>query len=221
MPIHAVIFDFDGTLINSEPAHEAATHEFNHVLGIPTPQISFVGQGLMTYVNHIKATHLHISASAEELADLYDALLLKMLESSAASAFPNMVQLALTLQQAGYKLAIASGTRLKVLKQLATHHQLLPIFGEHIYSSEQEKAGKPAPDVFLTAAQKLGVLPQHTLVLEDSIPGLLAANAANMRVIMVPDSTLTDMAKITTADLIFDGPAALNEKEVLAYLKKW
>ncbi len=221
MPIHAVIFDFDGTLINSEPAHEAATHLFNHALGIPTPQISFVGQGLMAYVHHIKDTHPQITTSVAELADLYDTLLLKSLDDSSAHAFPNMVQLACTLKQSGYQLAIASGTRLTLLKELVQHHDLLSIFGDHIYSSEQEKAGKPAPDVFLSTAAKLGVSPAHTLVLEDSIPGLKAANAAGMRVIMVPDSTLTDVTLITTADLVYDGPVALNADEVLAKMKTW
>jgi HAD superfamily hydrolase (TIGR01509 family) len=221
MPIHAIIFDFDGTLINSEPAHQVATHLFNQELGIPTPKESFVGKSLMTYVSYIKTTYPQVTASHEEIADLYDALLLKTLDNTSDLAFVPVVNLAKTLQQSGYKLAIASGTRLNLLQKLAKHYNLLPIFGDHIYSSEQVKAGKPAPDVFLATAQKLGVLPEHTLVIEDSMPGLIAANRANMRVIMVPDHTLTDISTITTADLVYDGPMALNQEEVLAQLKTW
>ena len=68
---------------------------------------------------------------------------------------------------------------------------------------DQVAAGKPAPDIFLAAAQKLGLPPAQCLVLEDSNAGVAAAQAAGMTVIMVPDLQVPDATSTAIAQEIF------------------
>jgi beta-phosphoglucomutase-like phosphatase (HAD superfamily) len=60
---------------------------------------------------------------------------------------------------------------------------ILPYFEPHIFSAKQVTRGKPAPDLFLFAAEQMGVAPRHCLVIEDSVAGVTAARAASMDVL--------------------------------------
>jgi len=78
--------------------------------------------------------------------------------------------------------AVASSSRLHRLTHKLKHTGLYDFFAPHIYSGEQVENGKPAPDLFLYAAEKLGVMPAGTLVIEDSANGVKAGLAAGMTV---------------------------------------
>jgi HAD superfamily hydrolase (TIGR01509 family) len=78
---------------------------------------------------------------------------------------------------------VASNGRLDRVRQRLTVTRLLPFFDPHVFSASQVAYGKPAPDLFLFAAQRLGAAPEHCIVVEDSIPGVEAAVAAGMPVV--------------------------------------
>lgn len=86
------------------------------------------------------------------------------------------------LKSLSVPVAVASGSEMTRLHQTLGLTNLLPHFGEHIYSVDMVKNGKPAPDVFLLAAEKLGVHPKDCLVIEDSPHGVKGAKAAGMTV---------------------------------------
>jgi HAD superfamily hydrolase (TIGR01509 family) len=86
------------------------------------------------------------------------------------------------LETSGIPMAVASGSPIERLQSSLGLTGLLKYFGTHIYSTEQVKNGKPAPDVFLLAAGKLGIHPKDCLVIEDSPHGVVAAKAADMKV---------------------------------------
>ena len=76
--------------------------------------------------------------------------------------------------------AVASSSQLKSLHWKLEKTGLKPAFGEHIYSAEQVTNGKPAPDLFLFAAERMGAAPETALVIEDSANGIKGAKAAGM-----------------------------------------
>jgi HAD superfamily hydrolase (TIGR01509 family) len=79
--------------------------------------------------------------------------------------------------------AVASSTNRPQLVKNLVKTGLQPLFGEHIYSASQVARGKPAPDVFLFAASQIGADPADCFVIEDSVAGVVAARRAAMRVI--------------------------------------
>ena len=90
------------------------------------------------------------------------------------------------LHQKGIPLAVASSSRRERLDRTLARAQLDTIFAVSVAGDEIAR-GKPAPDIFLLAAERLGAPPSSCLVLEDSAPGVRAALAAGMTAIMVPD----------------------------------
>lgn len=90
------------------------------------------------------------------------------------------------LHEARVRLAVATSTVRAEATRLLTETKLLPRVDALVCGDEVEQ-GKPAPDLFLKAAQALGIEPSDCVVLEDSEPGARAAVAAGMRVIVVPD----------------------------------
>lgn len=81
------------------------------------------------------------------------------------------------------KCVASSSSRERVIKSLNITKQKVFFKDEYIFTSEQVKNGKPAPDLFLFAADQMGYHPKDCLVIEDSIAGIQAAKAANMQVI--------------------------------------
>ncbi|MEM7592429.1 MAG: HAD-IA family hydrolase, partial [Cyanobacteria bacterium P01_A01_bin.83] len=81
-----------------------------------------------------------------------------------------------------------------------------------VYSAESEILGKPHPGVYLTTANKLNVAPQCCLALEDSLNGVLAAKAAQMKCIAIPETSQQDNPKFAIADTILTSLNDLNDE---------
>lgn len=90
------------------------------------------------------------------------------------------------LASENYKIAVASSSDLDVIKNNLEKTNLAKYI-DVIASGEEVKNSKPAPDIFLLAANRIGISPEECIVLEDSKSGILAAEAAGMKPIMVPD----------------------------------
>jgi HAD superfamily hydrolase (TIGR01509 family) len=82
----------------------------------------------------------------------------------------------------GHRKAVASSSNADALEEKLRITGLWEHFAPHVYSTDLVAHGKPAPDIFLHAAKMIGVAPRDCLVIEDSVNGVLAARAANMRV---------------------------------------
>jgi HAD superfamily hydrolase (TIGR01509 family) len=182
--IKAVIFDCDGVLVDSEIlAHEVElgvlaefglhydTHEF---------KARFMGmsdRGFHAALEEDGQARLGrsiIDELAPRLAAGYAAAM-----NTRLTIVPGAAE---AVRAVGCAKAVASSSTAKGLERKLRKVALWDDFAPHIYSAEHVEHAKPAPDLFLYAAAKLNVAPQHCLVIEDSVNGVRAARAAGMRV---------------------------------------
>jgi sugar-phosphatase len=103
--------------------------------------------------------------------------------------------------QRGLALAVASSSQYRLIDAALSHFGLRDRFAL-VHSAEDEEYGKPHPAVFLTAATKLGAVPRRCLVWEDAPAGVLAAKAASMACIAVPEPAEADHPAFGLADLV-------------------
>ena len=126
----------------------------------------------------------HPPESAEMLADWYVEGMLEQI-ARGPIPMPGVPDVLKEVRAAGYRMALASSAEVRVIDANLAALGLRPLF-DVVLSGTQVARGKPAPDVFLAAADRLGTPPAGCLVVEDSRNGLLAAKAAGMRCAVVP-----------------------------------
>lgn len=179
MPTDLVIFDCDGVLIDSEmlscDALIAALAEegvavdrafvFRHCIGHSFPEVVE------------KITGLNGRRLPESFAESYRSALYASFETSLRP----MAGAEEMLRMLGIPFCVATSSSAERAERSLAAADLTGI-GAPVFSASMVERGKPAPDLFLFAAQKMGVPPRHCLVVEDSTPGILAARAAQMTV---------------------------------------
>ncbi len=185
-PIQGVIFDLDGTLIDSEPNYYEADRQWFESFGVTlTPEMKrpYVGMGNQAMVRMVREQY----GLEEPEAELLKWKRKRYLELARKNtvAFPEMVKLVRSLQQQELPLAVASGSALEIIEELLTLTDLRDAFGV-LLSAEQVPRHKPQPDIFLKSARRMGIEPKHLAVVEDSKPGVQAGLRAGMRVLAVP-----------------------------------
>ena len=119
-------------------------------------------------------------------------------------------ELLVYLKEKGIPAAVASSTRTAVVEQQIKDAGLAPYF-DVILGGESIERSKPAPDIFLKAAELLGAEPQSTFVIEDSYNGIRAAHAGGMIPVMVPDMMEPDDEMREKSDYILDDLGAVLE----------
>lgn len=179
-----VIFDCDGTLIDSEVIASSIDAAFLTRLGKPTTPAEFVYR--FTGVPH----HVIWRQLEEELGrplpdGFWDELKAVSLRRFAAelAVIDGVHEAVAAVDRLGPRRCIASSTGLDSLRRNLQTVDLLAMFDPHVFSASQCARGKPAPDVFLFAASQMGADPQECLVIEDSVAGVTAARRAGMPVI--------------------------------------
>lgn len=216
-PIEAVLFDMDGTLIDSEPNYRVADERFLKDLGIELPEEVwelFVGIGSGKMIEYVK-DHYGLEGDTQELLELKDRYYHGIVEER-TEIFPATVRLLGELEERGMPCAIATGSSKRTLRLSLEATGLEERFDATV-SAEEVAEGKPAPDVFLEAARRVGVRPERCLVLEDSRSGIEAALAAGMAVVALPSvSSLRDDPLLEKVDLVIPhGAATLEPVKVL------
>ena len=222
MPLKALIFDFDGLILDTETPEYLAWKNIyqDHGFELPHDEWGKIvgGYGLS---NFDAAEHLaRLSQGRLDFASLRAR---HKAESGALirarTILPGVLELILEAKELGLKLAIASSSNHKWVETHATRLGVLHYF-DVVICSDDVGAGrtKPNPDLFLTALNQLQVRKDETVVFEDSPNGVLAANRAGLYVVAVPNP-VTAMLNLEGADKIVTSLVNLRLSELLDYFK--
>ncbi|MEU6183315.1 HAD family hydrolase [Streptomyces coeruleorubidus] len=206
----SVIFDLDGTLVDSEPNYYEAGRQTLAEHGVPdfswTDHERYVGISTQeTVADWIERYGLR--DSVEELFTAKNRRYLELARSS-TRAYPEMRKFVELLAAEGVPMAVASGSSPEAIEAVLTGTGL-DAHLRTVVSADEVPHGKPAPDVFLEAARRLGADPAACVVLEDAAPGAAAAHAAGMRCIALPYvAAQADAPEFATAGLLLRGGQA-------------
>ena len=169
----------------------------------PEDFLPFVGAGEARYIGGVAEKYHFPLDLPEAKARTYEIYL--ELVPSQLEAFPGAIEFARECRRAGILVAVASSAD-KIKVQANLEKIGLPIkFWNAVTWGEEVKKKKPAPDIFLITAEKLNVLPDQCVVIEDAVNGIQAAHTAGMRCIAV--STTFSLEKLREADLVRDSLA--------------
>ncbi|MFC7982865.1 HAD family hydrolase [Streptomyces sp. NPDC057336] len=203
----SVVFDLDGTLVDSEPNYYEAgrrTLAEYGVLGFTWAEHEeYVGISTQETVADWKRRY-GLRAPVEELLAVKNRHYLELARTS-AHAYPEMRKFVELLADEGVPLAVASGSSPEAIEAILSRTGLDARL-RTVVSAAEVARGKPAPDVFLEAARRLGADPADCVVLEDAAPGAAAAHAAGMRCIAIPYvAAQADAPEFATAGLLVRG----------------
>lgn len=180
--IQAVIFDLDGTIVDSEPLHEQTFYQLFAELGHPEDHGIEFSKFYGTSDEAVWIDFLQRFPQPQSLQELLHWKQVRYLETARQvnPVFPGIPEL-ISLLANQFKLGLASGSRHDVIDAMLDLSQLGHHFPHTIRTSSQDVAvGKPEPDIFLLAAARLGVDPSQCVVIEDSVFGVTAAQRAGM-----------------------------------------
>lgn len=200
--INAVIFDLDGVIIESEPLWKETEKRVFATVGLTlTTEMCRRTVGLDCR-DTIKYWYAHKPWTGKDADRLYHeiiqgmyALLLEKVELK--EGFLDTLTM---LRRKTLLLAVASSSPKILISTALDKFGITDIFSL-VYSSETEPYGKPHPGVYLSAARELNVIPQECLAIEDSFNGAIAAKAARMKLVYVPDPADFDDRRFDFCDL--------------------
>lgn len=200
----AVIFDMDGVIIDSEPIHLDVDLQVMNELGcdITHKELEkYVGTTNEYMIADLKEKY-NLSQSVEEIVEYKVNMSTKKIIEADIEPIEGIRELLINLKNKNMKTAIASSSPKNVIEIIVSKFKLEDYF-DYLLSGEEVENGKPAPDVYIETAKKLGIAPNECTVIEDSRNGVIAAKAAGMKCIGFKNinSGNQDLSK---ADLIVD-----------------
>lgn len=203
----SVIFDLDGTLVDSEPNYYEASRQTLAEHGVPgftwAEHESYVGISTLETVAILRERY-GLRATVDELFHATNRRYLELARAG-THAYPEMRKFVELLAAEAVPMAVASGSSPEAIEAVLAGTGL-DAFLRIVVSADEVAHGKPAPDVFLEAARRLGTDPADCVVLEDAAPGAAAAHAAGMRCIAVPYvATQADAPEFARAALLLRG----------------
>ncbi len=184
----AVLYDMDGVLIDSEPLWQDAEIDVfgrHGVLLTREDCATTMGLRVDEVVQHWYARRPWEGASCDSLVEEIVNEVINLVNSR-GKAKPGVLQSLDVIASLGLSCGLASSSYLRIIQVVLEKLRIKDYFSV-VHSAEFEKRGKPAPDVYLTAAREMGVEPHRCLVFEDSLNGVRAAKSAGMTCVAIPD----------------------------------
>jgi len=207
--VEAVVFDLDGVIVDSEHVWDEVREELARERGgrwHDRAQTDMMGMSSPEWSRYMHDVIGLPESPAEIDAEVVRRMLDRYMEQ--LPLVDGAVE-AVSRMAGSFRLALASSSNRPVIDAVLEVSGLAPLF-EATVSSEEVGRGKPAPDVFLEAAARLAVAPEHCAAVEDSGNGIRAAHAAGMRVLAIPNRRYPppDDA-LALADVVLDSIAEL------------
>ncbi|WP_076416744.1 hexitol phosphatase HxpB [Shewanella sp. UCD-KL12] len=186
--IKAVIFDMDGVLIDSEPSWQKAEFRTMTDLGLP---ITFddtlqttglrIDQVVSYWYQRMPWKNYDNSATAKTIVEQ----VVSFIEAE-GQPMEGVVTALTFCQEQGYKIGLATSSSSDIINAVLNKLNISHFF-DAIQSAEHLTYGKPHPEVYLNCATELGISADNCVAIEDSFNGLIAARAANMQTIAIPE----------------------------------
>lgn len=204
MEIKAVLFDMDGLMVNTESLsteafiNSAKAQGYNMTKEETLKVLGFTKANIYQFwIDYFQGTNV----DGKKLVDDHYEYIENVLYTVGPEKMPYVEELLKYLKENNYKIAVASSSDTADIKNNLEKTKLEKYIDE-IASGAEVENGKPAPDVFLLAAERLDVDPKDCLILEDSKAGVKAGKASGAMVFMVPDMFTVDKECEDTADRI-------------------
>ena len=204
MEIKAVLFDMDGLMIDTESLsteafiNSAKAQGYNMTKEETLKVLGFTKASIYQFwIDYFQGTNV----DGKKLVDDHYEYIENVLYTVGPEKMPYVEELLKYLRENNYKIAVASSSDTADIKNNLEKTKLEKYIDE-IASGAEVENGKPAPDVFLLAAKRLGVDAKDCLILEDSKAGIKAGKASGAMVFMVPDMFTVDKECEDTADRI-------------------
>ena len=204
MEIKAVLFDMDGLMVDTESLSTEAfinsvkAQGYNMTKEETLKVLGFTKANIYQFwIDYFQGTNV----DGKKLVDDHYEYIENVLYTVGPEKMPYVEELLKYLRENNYKIAVASSSDTADIKNNLEKTKLEKYIDE-IASGAEVENGKPAPDVFLLAAKRLGVDAKDCLILEDSKAGIKAGKASGAMVFMVPDMFTVDKECEDTADRI-------------------
>ena len=204
IPCRALLFDMDGLMVDSEPLWFEVEREFARARGGAWTEelgTACIGQGM---ANTLRVMHESFGFPVDVERDASVIVELFVSRVAELTLKPGFEELLADACSRGVPRALASSSARRLVEATLARFGVRERF-DAVVTGDCVAHPKPAPDIFLEAARRLGVPPEGCVVLEDSLAGVRAARAAGMRVIAVPEGTasaeMTAEADAVVSDL--------------------
>jgi sugar-phosphatase len=209
--IKAIIFDMDGVLLDSEPFWQESEELVFKSLSIETSKelfVSFMGKRIDEVVDLMWQRQSWNKCSKVEVVNMIVENVIRLVNEKGC-VLPGVIRSLDICRQNSLKIALASSSKLKIIETAIDKLQIRDYF-DIIHSAEFEEYGKPNPQIFISTARMLNVSPEDCIVIEDSLNGVIAALAANMKCIAVPEKHAINKDKFIVANQILDSLEEFN-----------
>jgi beta-phosphoglucomutase len=217
-PLQALIWDLDGVIVDSSEQHRLSWQQLAAETGV-----TFTDENFWETFGRSNAAiiplHWGARLSAEEVAALADRkeVYFRALLNENLHALPGSLELMQEAREAGLRQSLASSAPMENITAISEGLGL-GCWLDAFVSGDKLPRGKPAPDIFLLAAERLGVAPAFCVVIEDAPAGVAAAKAAGMRCLAVTNSH--PAASLAAADRIVDALTEVRLADLAALLAR-
>jgi sugar-phosphatase len=210
-PVRAIVFDLDGLLADSEPLWRKAEQEVFGSLGLELDEAA-LAETTGIRLDEVVRIRYRQKPWEGPSPKAVEGLIMDALDAHidrSGKPMPGALAAVRDARQTGLPLALASSSPMRVIERQLTHLDIRDAF-DAVHSAEKEAFGKPHPAVYLQAASSLSLPGRNCLALEDSLAGMVAAKAASMRVVVVPDKEVEGDPGFGLADWRFASLEALD-----------